>query len=175
MELIKNKKVIKVIIIPIFLITLGILLENQNKSISLLLEKESEKIIYNDAKRYFYGLYKEDKITPKDNLTIEKINKSEKKINKTSRKDKEKMLNSIKQLSNYLNIKNEINNLFDNDTLKSNINDEDIKTLAKKISKLSDNYQKILKTNLVEANNQLEYIKLVNNTINNLFTNEEKK
>lgn len=178
MKCVKNKKIqkkIKIVVIPIFLICFGLLLEQKNKLISLSLKKECEQIIYNDAKNYYYGLYKEDKMTPKDDLAIEEIIKAKKKIEKIERKDKKEMLSSIKKLKYYLNTKTEINSLFDNGILKSNTNNDIVTKLFENIEKMPDNYKNILKPSLDEANNQLQYIKLVNDTINNLFTSEEKK
>ena len=104
MKCVKNKKIqkkIKIVVIPIFLICFGLLLEQKNKLISLSLKKECEQIIYNDAKNYYYGLYKEDKMTPKDDLAIEEIIKAKKKIEKIERKDKKEMLSSLKKLKYY--------------------------------------------------------------------------
>lgn len=169
----------KLIIISIAIILLGIAggigyykyQEEQEK-----IYKQKQKELYQSAKKNFQSLYENHKTEfPKESLTTKDIEKVEKEVeNITYEKEKNLMLSKLKELKEYLLIKEKLLSYFDGEILKSTTTLEMIDEITEEYKKLPANFQTLLikkiELMLPQYNNMQNAIK----EVNSLFTDDQK-
>ncbi|MBO5138062.1 MAG: C39 family peptidase [Bacilli bacterium] len=155
-------KIILLIIISLCLISGGIIIQINTT--------------YNIATESLNKLYQDkNKTIPIENIKIKELKETEAKINKIyNKKEKEKLLQYIYNLKEYVEVKVLIDSLFNETTLKYEVNDTDINTVYKKYNKLNKKYQKLLKDKLNNIKNQKEDINNILSAVNNIFKDDQK-
>lgn len=126
---------------------------------------------YQQATKAISQLYKNEKrAIPVDNITDEQIKDVENKIEKiSSSKMKKEMRKKLDELKNYLNLKSELNNLFNNDILKHDVTNEQVSKVLKNYNNLPKQYQQQLTSQIECLKGQFNNITDTIQTINNLF------
>lgn len=121
-----------------------------------------------------YLLFSDEEHTiPKDDLNLEEINKLEKKVKKVySKKERKKLQTICNNLKSFVNVKEEINTLFQEGTMISSTSEDTLNQLQGKIDSLVESYRGSVQAKLDEAKNQFNNIKSLREQIRSYFTDD---
>ncbi len=157
-----------VVIISIILITTGCYLSYKNY--------QKEEIYFASVKKQYYMLFNKQN-DPIKELSETQIITLEKKVKKIKRheEEKEKLSNNINELRDYLLLKQEINKIYSNKILNSNIEIATISKIEQNYNKLSKKYKKYFETDLIEIKNQKSNLDSIEQEITLLFNDIGKK
>lgn len=171
----KNVKKVFILIIPILLILLGVCIEKKNNLIAINLKKNQEELLYIEAKKYYQSLFIDNTNIPKEDISIKDIKKTREKINRINNSQKKQLLKSINELEKYIIVKNEIDILFNDNVLKSSVDNNNIESVKRNLNNISTKYQEILIPRINEATNQFNQIIEARDKINCLFIDNNKQ
>lgn len=140
---------------------------------SYLAQEEEKYILAETTIKSLYSNYEME--IPKDNLSTDEIKDAKKVVKKVSYKEEKKdMLTKLDKLNDYLNVKEQVDECFENDILKSSVDDKKINTIKNSINKLNDNFKPLFTDKIVQMDNQYNQIKSVEQEINSLFNDSDK-
>lgn len=140
----------------------------------VLLQKEEIKI-YKEAISTCNNLYNPNHF-PKEELTPQEVDSCKIQIQKINdNTKKEKLEFQTKQVEDYLNLKLEINECIEINTIKADITRDKINTLEQKIKLLKKEYQTDLNNQLEQIKTQLDEIEIATTAVNSLFKDEQKQ
>lgn len=130
-----------------------------------------DNIRFNLAYKKYINLFENyEKDIPQENLNIKKIEIIRQKISTISyTKRKEILEEKLDELTEYVNLRDQIDNYFDNNILKSNTSIKEVESLSKKVDELSV-YKKSLLPKIENMKIQVSKIKDYENIILSLYS-----
>lgn len=157
------------------LLIVSLILISSGGYISYIYYQEEEEYFYKTEKQYYKLFNKEN--DPIENLTLSQITNLEKEVKNIKRheQEKEKISVNLQKLKDYYLLKQEIDKIYPNKILNSNIDSNTINGINQKFDKLSSKYKKYIEGDLVEIKNQKSYIDSIELEISGLFVDIEKK
>ncbi len=118
----------------------------------------------------------EDCKIPKEDLTEEEVDEVIEKIEENKYSiNKEKQLEQLKELKQYLSFKQELNDFFEEEVLKADVSNEQLETLQKEVEKLPENLQELLDEKMNLALEQKKKIDEAVASLEQLFVSKEMK
>ncbi len=136
--------------------------------------KQNDKILLEKIKLEYKCFFKENK--PIDNISINTIKKMKKEIKKIKlyKDEAKKITADLSELENYLIVKNEIKNCYNETTMNSTVTKKDINNLKSKVKKLNSTYQKYLENYITDLESQRSNIDMEMEKIKALYTDDTK-
>ena len=170
--MIKNRKWLIIIITILLVISILILLiymiykKMEDDKIKLA---QKRKEIYESAVSYCSSLFENG--IAKDTVTIENLDEC---LDKTKLVyDKDSVIsikNDVYSAKEYINIKDKVNNYYQNGVVISSISLEQIDTISKDNKKLDEKYKSIIQSNIDELTSEYNNIKNAQSNVHNLFS-----
>lgn len=136
---------------------------------------QQEEAYFSKTERQYYQLFNKEN-DPIESLTLSQITTLEKQIKNIKRyeKEKEKLSTNLQELKDYYLLKQDINEIYPNKILNSNIDSNTVNEIDQRFNKLTNKYKKYIESDLTEIKNQKSYIDSIELEISELFVDIEK-
>ena len=137
---------------------------------------EKQQYIYSNVENSLSSLYSNyKKSIPNDDVTVEDVNKVIEKIKQLNDSTKkEKILNKAKSLKKYILVRDDMNNWFEEDVLKSDITEDDVSEMENSVNSLDTTYKSLLNSSLKKMKKQFKYIQELEEAVTGLFTDDTR-
>ena len=148
------------LIVGISLFTTAKVISNQN-------EQQYEKTY-----QAYTLLYKDvDKKIPIDDITLESVEKVKKSVDLVVDKEKQKnLMTDLQELNKYIKLRDDINNYYENDIVKSSTTLEMVNELLERNNKLIKTHQELLLPKINTIKEQVDNINTYKSSVASLFT-----
>ncbi len=160
-----RKKVLTILgslslIVGIFLFITAKIISDQN-------EQQYEKTY-----QAYTLLYKDvDKKIPIDDITLETVEKVKKSVDLVVDKEKKKnLMTDLQELNKYIKLRDDINNYYENDIVKSSTTLEMVNELLERNNKLIKTHQRLLLPKINTIKEQVDNINTYKSSVASLFT-----
>ena len=170
--MIKNRKrwiIIITILLVILIVTLLIYVIYKKIEDDKIKLAKKRKEIYESAVSYCSSLF--DNEIVKDTVTIDKLDKCLDKIKLVYDKDSVlNIKNDAYRAKEYINIKDKVNNYYQNGIVISSVTMEQIDELIKENNKLDEKYKGIIQSKIEELTNEYNNIQNAQSSVHKLFS-----
>ena len=156
------------------LVILGVLLLIISISLFVTAKIISDKneLQYKKTYQAYTLLYKDvDKKIPVDDITLKSVEKVEKSVDLVVDKEKKKsLMTNLQELNKYIKLRDDINNYYENNIVKSSITIEMVNVLLERNNKLIKTHQELLLPRINTIKEQIDNINTYKTSIALLFT-----
>ena len=156
------------------LVILGVLLLIISISLFVTAKIISDKneLQYKKTYQAYTLLYKDvDKKIPVDGITLKSVEKVEKSVDLVVYKEKKKsLMTNLQELNKYIKLRDDINNYYENNIVKSSITIEMVNELLERNNKLIKTHQELLLPRINTIKEQIDNINTYKTSIALLFT-----
>lgn len=133
---------------------------------------DKNELQYKKTYQAYTLLYKDvDKKIPVDDITLKSVEKVEKSVDLVVDKEKKKsLMTNLQELNKYIKLRDDINNYYENNIVKSSITIEMVNELLERNNKLIKTHQELLFPRINTIKEQIDNINTYKTSIALLFT-----
>ena len=133
---------------------------------------DKNELQYKKTYQAYTLLYKDvDKKIPVDDITLKSVEKVEKSVDLVVDKEKKKsLMTNLQELNKYIKLRDDINNYYENNIVKSSITIEMVNELLERNNKLIKTHQELLLPRINTIKEQIDNINTYKTSIALLFT-----